>query len=438
MNLALFGRARWPWGILLPMLGFIGDAAANTVSIPMGYNSWAFDQAGVCVATRHNLQQHKIARWESDTQRFRTYFWSEKAGELQLRLQATVPAGTSQLMWGYAGKFKELEVSEGTGKEYDLGTIQLSTPGYHYIEWRALTKTGKVFADLEHLWLAGEAAQGALHFIKGDVHFGRRGPSVHLSYRLPREAGEVTWVYNELTVPEGMDPVGTYAMANGFGEGYFGMQVNSPTQRRILFSVWSPFHTDNPREIPEEQRVRLLKKGRDVNAQDFGGEGSGGQSFMVYPWQAGTTYKFLLHVQPDGQGATVYTAYFFATEEQKWRLVASFKRPDTTTYMRHWHSFLENFSPDTGAVTREVQTKNQWAYSKAAQRWLEVTQAGFTADNTAHKRARMDYTGGITPAGHFFMRNCGFTDEHTPAGQRFARPPMAQAPVIDFDALPQE
>ena len=30
-------------------------------------------------------------------------------------------------------------------------------------------------------------------------------------------------------------------MANGFGEGYFGIQVNGPNERRVLFSVWSPF-----------------------------------------------------------------------------------------------------------------------------------------------------------------------------------------------------
>ena len=34
------------------------------------------------------------------------------------------------------------------------------------------------------------------------------------------------------------DPVHTYYMACGFQRGYFGMQVNSPTERRIIFSVW--------------------------------------------------------------------------------------------------------------------------------------------------------------------------------------------------------
>lgn len=31
------------------------------------------------------------------------------------------------------------------------------------------------------------------------------------------------WFYNEVTVPKGYDAIGTYAMAIGFGEGYFGI-----------------------------------------------------------------------------------------------------------------------------------------------------------------------------------------------------------------------
>ena len=91
-------------------------------------------------------------------------------------------------------------------------------------------------------------------------------------------------------------------MANGFSEGYFGMQVNSSTERRILFSVWSPFNTDNPKDIPAEQRIRMLAKGPDVHVGEFGNEGSGGQSYLVYPWKAGTVCRFLTRVQPDKDG----------------------------------------------------------------------------------------------------------------------------------------
>src|SRR5690606_40657805 len=94
-------------------------------------------------------------------------------------------------------------------------------------------------------------------------YWGRRGPSVHLSYTTPADK-DIEYCYNEITVPEGEDVVGSYYMANGFGEGYFGIQVNSATERRILFSVWSPFHTDNPKEIPDDEKILLTAKGADV------------------------------------------------------------------------------------------------------------------------------------------------------------------------------
>ena len=59
-------------------------------------------------------------------------------------------------------------------------------------------------------------------------------------------------------------------MANGFGEGYYGIQVNSDTERRILFSIWSPFKTDDPNSIPDDQKIKLLKKGKGVTSGEFG------------------------------------------------------------------------------------------------------------------------------------------------------------------------
>lgn len=55
------------------------------------------------------------------------------------------------------------------------------------------------------------------------------------------------------------------------------MQANSATERRILFSIWSEWNTDNPGDIPEEYKVVLVKKGPGVIDGEFGDEGSGGK-----------------------------------------------------------------------------------------------------------------------------------------------------------------
>jgi hypothetical protein len=254
-----------------------------------------------------------------------------------------------------------------------------------------------------------------------------------LGYEAP--AGKtLEYFHSEVTVPEGQDPIGSYFMANGFGEGYFGMQVNGPTERRILFSVWSPFHTDNPKDIPEEQRIVLLAKGEGVRTGEFGSEGSGGQSYYIYPWKAGTTYRFLNRARPDGEGNTIYTAWFFAPEVGEWKLIASFRRPKTDKHLTGVHSFLENFADRNGYLGRRAYHGNQWARDTAGN-WHELTKARFTGDDIARRKYRLDFAGGAKD-GAFFMRNGGFFAGTVPLGSVFERESTpSKKPVIDLNSL---
>jgi hypothetical protein len=236
-----------------------------------------------------------------------------------------------------------------------------------------------------------------------------------------------------MTIPEGEDPIGSYFMANGFGEGYFGIQVNSPTERRVLFSVWSPYATDNPNTIPEDQKIKLLKKGDEVYTGEFGNEGSGGQSFLRFPWKAGTTYRFLNSVEPDGNGNTIYTAYFFAPEVGDWMLIASFLRPKTDTWYRQPHSFLENFIPESGHKTRLVKYTNQWMADQDGN-WFELSEAKFTGDDIARRGYRKDFDGGQESSG-FYLKNGGFFNSSTALQSMHQRSTFGQKPVIDFEKL---
>ncbi len=63
---------------------------------------------------------------------------------------------------------------------------------------------------------------------KNWFYWGRRGPSGHLNYDTS-VGNNVSYYYSEITIPIGYDIVGSYFMANGFDQGYFGIQVNSLT-----------------------------------------------------------------------------------------------------------------------------------------------------------------------------------------------------------------
>lgn len=395
--------------------------------IPAGENSWVSGNTEKGI-----IKNEGIANWSESDNKITSYFRVNGTGELQLGLRIRVPNGSSKLKVSVAGESKIIKVDNSEFIDLGLGTFNIEAPGYQSMEIIPIEKTGKEYAEIAEILVGGPAAAKELNYVEDNFHFGRRGPSVHLRYQYPEEK-EVLYFYNEIEVPEGEDVIGSYFMANGFSHGYFGIQVNTETERRVLFSVWSPYDTQDPNEIPEDYRIQLLKKGENVTTGEFGNEGSGGQSYKVFPWKAGSTYKFLLKGEPAGDNYTDYTAHFFAPEVGEWQLVASFRRPYTDTYLGDLYSFLENFVPSTGDTPRKALYKNQWIYDNQGN-WTESTKIQFTADATARAGHRKDFSGGVLN-GAFFMQNCGFYDEYTEMDSWFEREATGTPPKIDFESL---
>lgn len=411
------------------------SAPEHAQTIPIDGNSW--DLVNGKPAGK-SISKQGIQYWTNKDVVFKTFFRITKPGQVKVWLNARVVQGASAIELTINDVSKEVKLSKTNLSDVYVGEWSLADTGYVSIETRGLSKEGSEFARVSNFKLAGSAINEDTRYVKNDegnfFYWGRRGPSVHLGYQVPKEL-EVEYYYNEITVPEGEDVIGSYYMANGFSGGYFGIQVNSETERRVLFSVWSPYVTDNPKEIPEDEQIKMLKKGKDVYTGEFGNEGSGGQSFLRYNWKTGNTYKFLLKGKPVENNHTEYTAWFFAPEENEWKLIASFSRPKTHSYLKGFHSFLENFSPNQGIYERKVLFNNQWVIDTKG-KWTEVNLARFTADNTARSGFRMDYAGGVTEEGDFYLRNCGFFSDYTPVDLFFERPLTNQKPSIDLSKLP--
>lgn len=405
---------------------------SNQITVPIGGNSW--------VSGKHAedpVSEKGFSNWTDKMDTLQTYVRFARPGKAIFSLHGLVPKGVAKLRVIVAGQSQDFETNGTEERDYLIGQWEIKQEGYVLLQVVGLSQTGGTFGSWSSWGISGPAVDEHTTFVKnneGDYfYWGRRGPSVHLNYKIP-ESQDIEWFYNELTVPVGQDPLGSYFMADGFKEGYFGMQVNSEKERRILFSVWSPFKTDNPQSIPPEQRIVLLKKGEGVYTGEFGNEGAGGQSYLKYSWKAGNTYKFLLQGKPSGNNTTTYTAYFFAPEEGKWRIIASFQRPQTNTYLKSFHSFLENFLPEKGTQVRSVHFGNQWVADKSGN-WTEINTATFTADATARIGYRMDYAGG-TVQNQFFLKNCGFFNDFVPMKTSFSRNTAGKKPEIDLTKLP--
>lgn len=405
---------------------------AVKIKIPLGGNSWVTSKTA-----EEKVTDKGWKNWKNKDAVWSTYIKIEKKGTLKLSAIINVPAGVSKLKWAINEVSKTINVGGAAKTEYEIGEWNITQPGYIKIDAQGISKTGNLFAELSDLLVEGPAVDEGTAFVKNNegnyFYWGRRGPSVHINYDLSDVKDDVEWFYNEITVPAGNDVIGSYFMADGFAEGYFGMQVNSATERRILFSVWSPFVTDNPTEIPDNKKIRLLKKGKEVHTGEFGNEGSGGQSYLQYNWKAGETCKFLLHAKPAENNYTTYTAYFYAPEKKQWLLIASFSRPETNTYLKRLHSFLENFEPETGNISRKAWYHNQWIKTKEGE-WKPVTKMMFTGDATAGKGYRLDYGGG-SENGKFYLRNCGFFNNNTTLKTKYSVSSSGKKPDIDFLSL---
>ncbi len=252
----------------------------------------------------------------------------------------------------------------------------------------------------------------------------RNAASVHLVYPVDKETN-VSVFYCEMTGIE--DPLWTYYMACGWHRGYFGMQVNSPTERRIIFSVWdSGGEAVDRAKVADEDRVQLVAKGDNVVSGSFGNEGTGGHSHLVFDWKTGQKQRFLVTADPVSETQTVFAGYYFRPDLKEWMLISSWKAPREGGYLRGLYSFSENFVGRNGQLVRRALYGNQWIRT-ANGKWIELTEAGFSHDPTG-KSDRLDRFMGLQD-GQFFLAHGGFTDGFTKFGERFERPKSEHPPM---------
>lgn len=398
-------------------------ATVYNASVPLGGN--AFITTSVANASEI-IGDGGLGNWTDARTVTSVYFRLAQAGSLKLGMVASLNgASSSKVKVSINGTPFTVNLSGSASKTYDVGTVNIPAAGYVKVDLQGVSKVGGYFGDVSALKIAGTAASSGMQFANDIANFywSRRGPSVHSTYVTP---ANTEYFYNEITVPNGEDKIGSYFMSNGFDGGYAGMQVKSTTERWILFSVWDG---DN------NAKTTLVRKGPNVVDNSFGGEGTGGQTYLVFNWKAGNTYKFITRGQPDGAGNTSYSAWFYAPETGSWRFMATWERPATNnSYLTGNHSFLENFEVENGYLGRKVLLGNQWARSSTGV-WTEATQMRYTGDATATNQQRMDFAGGVE-GGKFYLRNGGFFANYVPAGQNFNRTPTGVAPNVNVSSLP--
>lgn len=310
----------------------------------------------------------------------------------------------------------------------DFGRFEFDGPSPAVFTLESLNESAKSAGVIEALVLSGPASVGA-HF---NLKERRNAASVHLSYRAPK-GEKIEAFYCEATGIE--EPLHTFYMACGWHRGYFGMQINSPTERRIIFSVWDSGNEAVSRsKVGDEDRVKLVAKGEGVYSGDFGNEGTGGHSHLKYLWRTGEKQKFIVTAKPTDATHTIFSGFWFHPEKKEWMLISSWRAPKDGGWLRGLHSFSENFGGHNGNLRRKAMYGNQWARNSEG-KWSEITTASFSHDETGGKDRHDRFMG--VENGEFFLSHGGFVPGFTKYGTPFDRAPLGTPPELKLPALPE-
>ncbi|KAL0145584.1 hypothetical protein V8B55DRAFT_1583205 [Mucor lusitanicus] len=166
--------------------------------------------------------------------------------------------------------------------------------------------------------------------------------SLHNRWVIPNGFGDLKEIKSSIRVPHGSDAVHTFWMANGFSIGYMGMQRNSATERRILFSVWDDYHGSV---------VDLVEKNNGAIAEGFGNEGTGAHAYLHYNWTAEQTIFFKVTADVNKtKGGSTLSGYYSTDLGNTWELVATFFAQKQPVWLGSPYDFLENWTADQVAL----------------------------------------------------------------------------------------
>lgn len=311
---------------------------------------------------------------------------------------------------GFKPMIKKISLKSASGdQQVGIGKVEIPATGYYRYEMKALTA-------MEGVTIVGLSFEGVPDKATGTipvVHATKfqSSPSVHLSFSTTAPTTkEYDWIYEEIMVPKGYDPLHTYWMSLGFFRGYMGIQSNSETERRVLFSVWDSVDKDKNPNASKDSLVSLVDKADDVTSNGFGNEGTGGQSYVKNAnWKVDQPVKFLMNVRR-GEGSIVLSAWYCINDIEGWKYVASWRAPQEQRLFNGFYSFIENFSSSNGQLLRKGYYFNAFGREISTGKWLSFNKVRFShTDGTEGER--VDYEQGVAPEypNRFYMASGGYT-----------------------------
>lgn len=369
---------------------------------------------GVSVPVAWPETKDVVSRWQDKSKsvvwylyqkkgKYDFYFDNEVQKDANLKFELTI---SEPYDLGFKTIKKNIEF-KGTGEENLLFATGMEIPetGYYRYELKPITEPAEAII-IRNLVFNSFEPEGQVNHTDY-----QSSPSVHIGFSsTDNTTKSYDWLYEEITVPEGADPLATFYMAIGFYRGYFGIQTNSDTERRVLFSVWDSKDAENDASTTAQDFVTLVDKDEATTVNSFGGEGTGGQSYVKDAnWKTGKPVRFLMNVRPQPNNSVVLSAWY-NVDDEGWKYVASWRAPRDNRYFEGFHSFIENYGFTNGQFRREAYYYNAWGRENATGKWVNFNKVRFS--NTDGKEGqRVDYEQGVSQEylDRFYMSSGGYT-----------------------------
>ena len=208
----------------------------------------------------------------------------------------------------------------------------------------------------------------------------RQCSSVHLRHAPIQRNSQAIYLQAEAL----QSAPGTYFCAANMDNCYIGFQEISPDRKVLIFSIWDPIpHGDNPNDVPENEKVQCIGQHQNAEISRFGGEGTGGKSFLAYPWKIGEKMQFLIVNKPLGDNLKEIYGYFFNNHTKKWELISAWKTHSKEGELSYAVSFVEDFRRNYDS-TKHIRSAKygpnfSWTKDKG---WVPATTGTFTKDPT--------------------------------------------------------
>ena len=257
----------------------------------------------------------------------------------------------------------------------------------------------------------------------------RQCASVHLHYGPAMPAH--TAAYQEAVIEKSAP--GTYFALNNFDCGYIGVQElrhkskNGKPVRAAIFSIWDAKDSgDNPHAAPEEERAKLVRKGKHVTTRRFGGEGTGGNSMRPFDWKEGQVIKTLVVEHEDGPDFRQIAGYIYDPAEKKWMLISCWRIQALARGLGSGLGFVEDFKRDEESKEYERRATFGPALRWDGKEWHAATEFRFTRDGNPNKEINCRFN----PERGYYSLATGGSIKEDPDFPVFSSKPLPQQPAV--------